>query len=169
MEMFDLPDIIELNEFGGNFEDYCEAVYEIFKKDFVDSKPIYRGTKLRLKWHPEFQGRAYTFYHMTHFGNVEDERIPDFRRMERIAWPKPIIDDSQHQYLKVWRNIRRGLGGTKERILILHEEEGYLVVLDDRGDYILPWTAYYLRSPKEVGKKLKEYEDYIKAENAKKS
>ena len=106
---------------------------------------------------------------MTHFGNVEDERIPDFRRMERIAWPKPIIDDSQHQYLKVWRNIRRGLGGTKERILILHEKEGYLVVLDDRGDYILPWTAYYLRSPKEVGKKLKEYEDYIKAENAKKS
>lgn len=49
------------------------------------------------------------------------------------------------------------------------KKEGYLVVLDDRGDYILPWTAYYLRSPKEVGKKLKEYEDYIKAENAKKS
>jgi hypothetical protein len=43
------------------------------------------------------------------------------------------------------------------------------VVLEDRGDYILPWTAYYLRNPKEIGKKIKEYNDYLKAENARKS
>jgi hypothetical protein len=102
-------------------------------------------------------------------GNVEDERIPDMRRMERIAWPRPMIDNSEHNYLKVWRNVRRGQGGTKNRILILHELECYLVVLEDRGDYILPWTAYYLRNSKELGKKIKEYNDYLKAENAKKS
>jgi hypothetical protein len=44
------------------------------------------------------------------------------RRMERIAWPRPMIDDSEHNYLKVWRNVRRCQDGTKNRILILHEK-----------------------------------------------
>lgn len=165
-EMFELPEIIELTEFGGNFHRYLEAVYEIFKADFVDSKPVFRGVKLGLKRHPEIEGRAYTFYHMTHSGDIENSREPDLRRMERMAWPKPMIDDSEHPYLKVWRNIRRGPGGTRNRILIMHTEEKYLVVLDDRTEYILPWTAYYLRSTSEVEKKLKEFEAYKKAESA---
>ncbi len=89
--------------------------------------------------------------------------------MERIGWPRPMIDDSEHSYLKVWRNTRRGKGGTKNRILILHEAEQYLVVLDDRGDYILPWTAYLIRGRRQLQKHLKEYETYKKAEAAKRT
>ena len=112
------------------------------------------------------EGKEATFYHMTHKGDIENHREPDLRRMERIAWPRPLIDDSEHPNLKVWRNIRRGRGGKKERILILHTEERYLVVLDDRKDYILPWTAYLLRGKHELYKKLKEYEGYKKTETA---
>ena len=137
-----------------------EAVYQIFKKDFVDSKPIYQSRRLQLKRHPLIDGKEYTFYHMTHKGKIESDRIPDFRRMERISWPKPLIDNSTHPYLKVWKNIRRGKGGKKERILIFHEEENYLVILENRKKYILPWTAYLVEYENKKQKLLKEYEKY---------
>lgn len=164
MNYLELPEILELSDYAGNFNDYLEAVYEIFKEDFIDRKPIFRGVRLGLKKYPLVDNREYTFYHITHNGKIEDERIPDFRRMERIAWPSPMINESEHPYLKVWRNIRRGKGGTKNRILILHEEEQFLVVLDDRDNFILPWTAYYLEHAWQVKKKIKEYESFKKAE-----
>ncbi|WP_016775776.1 hypothetical protein [Anaerophaga thermohalophila] len=97
---------------------------------------------------------------MTHSGDIESERNPDLRRMERIGWPRPIIDSSDHPTLKVWRNIRRGKGGTKNRILLFHEEENYLVVLEDRGKYILPWTAYLVERNHKKRKLLKEWAHY---------
>jgi hypothetical protein len=169
MAVYELPDIIELNDYKGDFNAFLDAVYEVFRRDFVDSKPVFRGKKLGLKRYPLISGREYTFYHMTHEGDVENNRVPDLRRMERIAWPSPMINDSAHPYLKVWRNTRRGEGGTKERILILHEKEKYLVVLDDRKDYILPWTAYLLKGERDLKKKIKEYETYKKAETANKN
>ena len=161
MEVFDLPELIELNDFGGDFNIFLKKVYDIFKTDFVESKPIFRGKRLGLKKYPLIDNKEYTFYHMTHEGDIENERIPDLRRMERIAWPRPIIDDSEHPYLKVWRNVRRGKGGTRNRILILHEAEKYLVILDDRKDYILPWTAYLVKGSKQLQKHLNEYKSYI--------
>lgn len=159
---FDLPEIITLEELGGNFSSFLEAVYHIFKRDFVDSKPIFRGVRLGLKKYPLIDGKEYTFYHFTHEGEIEIDRIPDLRRMERISWPKPLIVDSEHPYLKVWRNQRKG----KDRILIFHEDENYLVVLADRGEYILPWTTYVVENAHRKRNLLKEYESYIKANAA---
>ena len=133
-----LPDIITLEEYGGDFSSYLEAVYAIFRRDFVDSRPVFEGTRLGLKKHPFIDGKEYTFYHFTHDGDIEKERLPNLRRLERISFPRPMIDNSTHPFLKVWRNKR----GTNERILIFHEDESYLIVLEDRGDFILPWTAY---------------------------
>ena len=133
-----LPDKITLEEYGGDFSSYLEAVYAIFRRDFVDSRPVFEGTRLGLKKHPFIDGKEYTFYHFTHDGDIEKERLPNLRRLERISFPRPMIDNSTHPFLKVWRNKR----GTNERILIFHEDESYLIVLEDRGDFILPWTAY---------------------------
>ncbi|MBT3210197.1 MAG: hypothetical protein HN704_00820 [Bacteroidetes bacterium] len=162
MEVLNLPEIITLEEFEGNFPSFYEAVYDIFKSDFVNTKPIYKGKQLRLKAHPYIEGKEYTFYHFTHEGNIECDRKPNLRRMERIAFPRPMIDNSEHSELKVWRNKRRN----KERILILHEEEKYIVVLEDRKNYILPWTAYYIEHNNKIRRLIKEYELYIKTETA---
>lgn len=115
-----------------------------------------------MKKYPTVAGKEYTFYHFTHNGDIENEREPDLRRMERIGYPKPIIDWSEHEDLKVWRNKR----GSKERILLFHEKERYLVVLEDRGTFILPWTAYIVNENHQVRKLMKEYEAYKKAEAA---
>ena len=156
MKELELPEMIFLEEFGGNFDVYNEAVYEIFKEGFVSTKPTFGGVRLRLKRYPLVNGKEYTYYHFTHSGNIETKRIPDMRRMEIMPFPRPMIDASDSTSLKVWRNKR----GTKERILILHEEERYLVVLEDRRDYILPWTAYYIEYNNKIRRLLREYVEY---------
>lgn len=154
-----LPELILLSAYRGDFSAYMEAVYEVFLNDFVRSQPLFEGKRLGLKRFPIVDGREATFYHMTHEGSDESNRLPDTRRMERMGYPRPIIDDSQNACLKVWRNQR----GRDQRILIWYEREEYLVVLTDRGDYILPWTAYLVTQPHQKRKLLREYEEYIKS------
>ena len=153
-----LPELILFEEYKGNFILYNDAVYAIFKNDFVKNKPVFQNKKLSLKSHPLIDGKEYTYYHFTHSGNIENERIPDLRRMERIGFPKPMIELSHNKNLKVWRNKR----GTHERILILYEKERYLVILEDRKNYILPWTAYLIKDNSRIRRLLIEYQCYIK-------
>jgi len=161
-DYFNLPDLLTLEECAGNFYFYYESVYEIFKNDFIINKPKFRGQRIGLKKYPLVDGKEYTFYHLTHFGKNEKDRLPDLQRMERIRWPKPLISSSDHPYLKVWQNHR----GPNKRILIYHEYEGYLVVLDDRGEYLLPWTAYLVTEQHRKRKLLIEYETFISANAA---
>lgn len=161
VEEFTLPDLVLLEDYRGNIVMYLEEVYQVFYQDFVRSKPTFQGVRLGLKKYPIIAGKEYTFYHMTHSGNIENDREPDMRRMERIPYPRPIIDNSTDKDLKVWKNQR----GSDSRILIFHEEESYLVVLTQRKDYILPWTAYMVEQNHRKEKLKKEYYDYIKSEN----
>jgi len=156
IEIFQLPDIITLNDYNGDIGAYLENIYQIFVRDFIESRPVFEGTRLKLKKHPYIDDKEYTFYHLTHEGNDEENRIPDLRRMERMPWPAPMINNSEHAYLKVWRNTR----GRHERILILHEHEKYLVILEDRKDFILPWTAYLVYYPNKLRRLLREYDAY---------
>lgn len=151
-----LPDLILMEEYDHNWERYLTAIYSIFESDFVDSKPIFQGRRLGLKRFPEHQGKSATFWHMTSTGNIEEDRIPDFRRCERIGWPKPIIENDTCTQLKVWAEPK----GKNRRIHIWYEDEGYLVVLDDRIDYILPWTAFYVEREHEKRKYLKRWNKY---------
>ncbi len=159
-EYFNLPELIELAQFEGNFNRYLDAVYELFKRDFIDHKPVFRGMRLGLKKYPLSQNKEATFWHMTSEGDNEDNRIPDLRRMERIQWPAPMINNSTHPYLKVWENTR----GTKTNVLIFHDAENYLVVLRKANGYIIPWTAYLIEHQARRDKLMKEYEDYKKQE-----
>lgn len=67
----DVPDKLFLSDYGGNYSTYIDAVYSVFEKDFIRRKAYFGSWPLQMKVHPEFQDRAYTFYHMTHKGNVE--------------------------------------------------------------------------------------------------
>ncbi len=153
-----LPPLVFFSDYSGNWEAYLEAIYDYFKQDFVDSKPMFRGMRLGLKRHPMEQGKEATFWHMIQQGKHEDERIPDFRRCERIRWPRPIIEHNEEGTIKVWWNKRKG----GQRICLWFEQEDYLVILADRGNYILPWTAYLVKKPHQQRKLQKEYEKYCR-------
>lgn len=76
-------------------------------------------------------------------GKVEADRTPDLRRCERIGWPRPLIEElaavlAGAGRVRCWCEDRKGA----KRIIIAMADFSYALVLDDRGDYVLPWTAY---------------------------
>lgn len=162
MSNLTLPDLVLLDDYGGNFANFENAVYSIFSRDFIHSKPAYNGRSISLKIYPLQNNKECTYYHITHEGKDEENRTPDLRRMERIGFPRPIIENSNHSDLKVWKNTR----GKRTRILILHETEQFLVVLEERENYILFWTSYCVSYSSNMRKLIKEYEEYIKTATA---
>lgn len=156
------PDLILFEEFDGNFEIYFQKVYEIFKNNFITSQPLYNGLRVSAQKHPEVDGIHRTFYHITHEGEKEDNRKPDFRRLERIRFPKFCIENHSHKDFLIWEKII----GKDNRIHILNEEERYLVVLTERKGYYLFWTAFYIEQNHTIRKKKKEYEAYMKTKTA---
>jgi len=158
-----LPSLVYFNDYGGDWNRYLDALYAFFRQDFIDSKPVFQGRRLGLKQHPLSHGKEATFWHMISEGSNEEDRLPDFRRCERIRWPKPVIEHDHDPVIKVWRNQRRG----EDRICLWLVPENYLVVLADRGEYILPWTAYLVEQPHQQRKLQKEYDAYQRQKSRK--
>lgn len=154
-----LPKKICLEDYGGNYKAYIDAVYEVFERDFIRHKSTFGSHQLRLKYHPEFQDRAYTFYHMTHKGEIESEREPDLRRCECMPWARPTIEKVGDWNLKFWRQSRQH---SKNRVCIVLETEyeTYFVILEVRDTYVLLWTAFLSEYKHQSKKKLKEYEEW---------
>lgn len=155
-----LPRIICLEDYGGNYSAYIDAIYDVFNADFIQHKAHFGANEIRLKYHPMFQERAYTFYHMTHEGDVEDERVPDLRRCERIPWARPTIESVEGFGLRFWEQERNG----KHRICIwlnVDTGENYFVILDIRKTYVLLWTAFYGTYSNTVKKKEAEYNQWL--------
>lgn len=156
------PDMISLVEYNGDFQKYFRAVYEIFDEHFIKSQPYFSGIIVTAPRYPEVDGRSRTFYHITHEGDDEQNRQPDFRRMERIRFPKFKIETYPHKELLIWEKEM----GRDTRIHILNEEHSYLLVLNKRKGYLMLWTAFYIERRHTLDKKLKEYETYKKTKTA---
>jgi len=129
-----------MSAYGGNWQQYVDALYEYFYRDFIESKPTFRDRRWAVKKHPESQGKPATFWHIVSDGSVEEERLPDFRRCERIRWPRPIIDACESERVRLWRTKR----GSSNRVLIALEDFSYVVILEDRTEYIMLWTAFHV-------------------------
>lgn len=154
-----MPELILLSDYDSDYFKYEEAVYQLFLENYKESMPIFKGKSLALKRHPLVKNKEATFWHLTSEGPVEQERIPDLRRYERINWAKTIIEYCYSSCIKIktWENMRKG----EKRVLIWCEDVEYLVVLADRGTYTLLWSAYPVTESHRKRKLLKEYQEYI--------
>ncbi len=153
-----LPNMICLEDYSGNWEKYCEALYFHFCNDFKNGKVEFRGKQIFLRIYPFVQGKEASFWHCISEGEVEDERIIDIDRCKRIKWPKSIITHDGNADLKIWQNTRNGY----LNYLLLVEKERYLVVVRlKKGKWQL-WTTYLATYNNTLRKWLKEYNEYIK-------
>lgn len=132
------PELLPLDAFGGSWSDYETALYRIFLNEIARGSLQFRGMPVRCRRIPETRGRWAAFWHLVQEGRVEEERIPDLRRCERIGWVRWIIEnDGAHPGIEAWENSR----GTEVNALLWYREE-YLVVMAQRRDYWLLKTAY---------------------------
>lgn len=164
-----LPELLLMEDSGGDWPRYLERLHCRFVADFVDSLPHWPGKRVGLKRHPMHDGKSATFWHMISEGASEADRIPDFRRCERIGWPRPMMDefdetppDTTRCRLLWWKETR----GRDERYLLATPDFGYVVVVADRGSYVLPWTAFVVEREHQRRKRRKAYEAFWKAQKS---
>lgn len=140
------------------------AVHAVFARDFEGARPHFRGKRLGLKRHPLIDGMCATFWHMISEGQGERDRTPDLRRCERIAWPLAILMAADDEAMILSWKEHDPKRGTK--ILLALPDFSYLVVLDDRRDYVLPWTAHPVEREHSRRKLENRYRATIAARNA---
>jgi hypothetical protein len=155
-----LPLLIRYADFDGDWNKFIEAIYEKFRLDFLDDfnrrNLQFEGVRLSLRRHPLVRGKEASFWHLVSTGDIEEERLPDFDRCERIAWAKAILDNANDSAIKRWENTR----GSNTNICLWLEDENYMVVLGKRNGYFLLLTAYCVENYRR-NKLNREYEEYI--------
>ena len=123
-----LPALILLSDHGGDWPRWIDAVYAVFRRDFITSQPRFQGGWVRCRRDPLVDGKEAGFWHCTSEGKDELSRTPDLRRCERVAWLRATIENSKDSSIDLWV---RDDGRRGRRVHIWFNEE-YLVVLGER-------------------------------------
>jgi hypothetical protein len=149
-----LPDLLH---FQGDWETYVDSVFAVFDQSFIRNKAYYNGQEISLRWNPTYDRKPSAFWHLIQEGYVEEDRTPDLRRCERIAWIRAILENSNDPAVKVWENERSGRGGVQRQILLWLECCNFIVVLGKRSGYLLLLTAYQIKGSSKALKLNEEY------------
>lgn len=132
----------ELFLFHGEWSRYEEELHAIYLETIIHSGLTYCGLPVKTKYAPPTKNKGYGFWHLISEGESEEERIPDFRRCERIRWVAWLIRNAKTEKdLSWWENKR----GSNTHIVIWHEKESFAVVLAQRTGYFLLKTAYLVK------------------------
>ena len=149
------PDIIP---FSGDWDTYQENLYQVFQDTICNADLKFQGIRIGIKKHPEYKEKHFTFWHLTSEGEKEEERTPDLRRCERVAWVKWMIENcDSHDGISYWENKR----GSQKHLVVWCEEYEYAVILAKRKGYFLLKTAYCV-STRRADKFRKEREEFNK-------
>lgn len=143
-----LPNLLEFAD--GDWEAYIERVYARYCADFEGVSLEFLGIRVSLKRHPAVRGRSATFHHLTSEGPIEEDRDPDLKRCERIAWVRAMFDAAGTDRVRLWRNQRQTKRGLEENVLIALPDFSFVVVLRDREEYMMLWTAYPVKNPERL-------------------
>ncbi|MGI1828105.1 hypothetical protein [Ligilactobacillus salivarius] len=152
-----LPELEELSQYIDPIS-YIDSLYDYYLRN-IKLGLQFRGKRVTCKKYPEYEGRDDAFNHLTtkDFHDDNDREI-DLRRCERLKWIKPgMMGD--HQGKNCFLEYEKVVRG-KKRIHLLNQYDRYMIVLEDRGDYVLLVTAYYIQYDNTLKKKVLEYHKF---------
>lgn len=135
-----LPELILLAQHNGDWDQYVEVLYGHFRADFVVYRPKLSNKPCWITSQPLSDGKEPTFWHITSDGPVEEERVPDLRRCERIRWPRPLMEAVPCAHVHSWR-VKRG---SKWRINLAPTDFSYLVVVAELNNSVLLITTIFI-------------------------
>lgn len=162
--MSTLPKLELYEDYGSNWEVYVEAIYEIFKQDFIYHTPNWArdNSQVGINSSPMEQGKEFTFWHITSEGNVEEERTPCFRRCERIRFPRHLIENFGQGRILAWeKEVKRGNKGREKRIHISPDDFSYLLVLSPaKNSKRRVITAFYVEREQQRENNKKDYQKF---------
>ncbi|WP_295392003.1 hypothetical protein [uncultured Thiodictyon sp.] len=130
-----------LEVFGGDCATYEDHLYDIDMDTLVRNPVAFRGLTVKCQYRPATTNKGFGFWHLIAEGPKEEERTPDLRRCERIRWVAWLIGNAEAAGIRWWKSRR----GRAVRIVIWIESEQFAVVLEERSDYFLLKTAYWVK------------------------
>lgn len=141
-----LPDIISFSDYNSDWKKYLEKLFKIFKKDFINSKPLY-NSKPVLFDNRQINGYPACFWHLITEEKTKDyDRISEenvsLSRCERVCWIKPIIENHSDNIVSVWKNRRK----RKTNTIFLLENFDYIIILTNVKNRFYLLTAYCIHS-----------------------
>jgi hypothetical protein len=146
-----LPPLLPLSNFDGDWNRYLDALYDVFRGDFLKSQPFLGDRRCGSKRFPKINGKEGTFWHLISEGRVEGDRLPDMQRCQRIRWPRLMIEHATE--IPTWTATKNG----DSRVHLALPDFSYLVVLADRDTYLLIWTAFCVDRQHRRDKLMREY------------
>jgi hypothetical protein len=152
-----LPDMFPVNPWT---EQTFDLLYAIFRRDFIESQPCYRGCT--VWFFPEKAAdKELVFWHLTSRDDKETgERLPDLRRSERLPWARPMLDNADKLEILDW-DYEEGDGTIKTYVWL--KDNDYLTILkkypDGRRRLITSFWIDYQNTRRKLEKK---YENRIR-------
>ncbi len=136
-----LPQIISLS---GEWKKDLDSLYKQFSESFLYNSCYFRESLIfidkRIIDEPYEEG----FWHLiTKDDNQTKERLPDFRRAERLSWCRPLIENCDDAQVKTFDWLH---SNKKYRTHIWLEEFDYIVILEKlpNGKAAILITAYFI-------------------------
>ena len=148
-----LPEELDYNSFGGQWEPFVTEVHRIFCRDFIESKAAIQGQQLKINRQLD-QGREKTFWHLVTrnyqgHGREEDDRMVDIPRAKKLPWVRAILDalaiDPKHKDIRFWvvpEDRNAGRRETKYKIALA--DFSYLIVIGVKNIGLVMVTAFPL-------------------------
>jgi hypothetical protein len=163
-----LPNIIPLSDFNSDFNQYLDHLYQIFKRDFIDSRPLYNGKPVLFDKR-EINNYPACFWHLVTEDKIENyDRIEianiSLLRCERLCWIRPMIENCTHEAVSVWENTRFTRGKKFNTIFFL-EDHDYVVVLTNIKNRFYLVTAYYVNYSNRKNQLIQERDSYLQRKN----
>jgi hypothetical protein len=98
------PNLLLFESFSGDWKAYEAELYRVFLFDIAKAGLQLHGAPVNCRRIPEAQGRWASFWHLVQEGPVENDRLPDLRRCERIRWVRWMIENaSTHPDIDEWQ------------------------------------------------------------------
>lgn len=127
-----LPNEMNSHEYG-DFDQYFEAVYQCFRRDFIHSRVFYKGSLVSVLPNRIEDGKHFTFWHIVGRKDLKGERKICLRRCARVPWIKPIIQNYHQPEVTKWYDP------IENKFKFWLQEERHLVVLKEttRGNTLI--------------------------------
>ena len=88
------PPLMPPGNYGGDWPTCEDALHGVFERDIIQHDLQFRGVPIRARPVPEHERKWACFRHLISEGRVEDDRIPDMRRCERLPLVLWIIENA---------------------------------------------------------------------------
>lgn len=153
-----LPEFYESPDWN-NFEAYEKKLYEYFKRVYFSNDMYFNGKRLKYRRHPIIDNREELYYHLTCQDYKKDgKRLFDSERIKRIDWTKAFIEhyncqESCCDNKPIFWTKRKN---NKVKHKIYHNN--FLVIVEDRVNYCLLITGFYVHEEYYRRGLIKEYE-----------